>query len=522
MPLSIITKLAIHKESKKHDILDIKIIILNKVGYERVKLFNICDQILHKMTKNIILLLTLLISFGVCTAQPIDLEFSSPGPQFQDADVGSIAFGDIDNDGDLDFIATGKGGPVKTTLYSNDGDGNFTEIIGTPFIGVFGGKVAFEDVDNDDFIDLLITGSANGGTKTVNLYINDGTGNYNVMATTPFEPNWGGEFAFADVDSDGDQDVLMTGINNSDSAFTKLYLNNGSGIFSEVMGTPFEGLGSSSVAFIDIENDNDKDVIIAGTNNNDIKNTKLYTNDGSGNFTLVTNTPFGNIESGDIAIGDSDNDGDQDVLISGASENNTNISNLYINDGTGVFSLLAGTPFLGTQAGASDFADFDNDGDLDLLIIGASAEVIAHIYENQGFNNFNLIDLLYGAYLSSTAIGDIDGDNDLDLIIAGTSFQAPARSTKTYINVSNILSIDSEEILSKVSIYPNPTSNIIYIKTSETIDNITLYTMLGQEVFTINGASNGLELNLSNQASGTYILKLQTQGSIQSMKIIKI
>ena len=473
------------------------------------------------MMKNTILLL-ILLAFGVCTAQTIDLEFASPGPQFQEADVGSLAFGDIDNDGDLDFIATGKGGPVKTTLYSNDGDGNFSEILGTPFIAVFGGKVAFEDLNNNGFLDLLITGSNSGGTKTVNLYMNDGSGSYNLETNIPFEPNWGGDFAFGDVDNDGDPDVLMTGVNATDSGFTKLYLNNGLGVFTEAPGTPFEDLGNSSVAFIDIENDNDKDVIIAGINNSDILNTKLYTNDGSGNFTLVANTPFGNFQSGDIAIGDSDNDGDQDILISGGSENNTNISNLYINDGTGTFSLLAGTPFPGTQVGASDFADFDNDGDLDVLIVGAGTEVLAHIYENQGSNSFALIDTLYGAYLSSTAIGDIDGDNDLDLVIAGTSFEAPFRSTKTYINTTNILSIASEESLSKVSIYPNPATNSVYINSSEVIDIITLYTILGQEVYSKKGASNGLEINLSNHPSGTYIVKLQTQGSIQSMKLIKL
>lgn len=476
---------------------------------------------LHKIMKNIILFLPLL-ALGVCKAQPIDLEFASPGPEFQEADVGSIAFGDIDNDGDLDFIATGKGGPVKTTLYSNDGDGNFSEITGTPFIAVFGGKVAFGDIDNDGFLDLIIAGSTQGGTKTVNQYMNDGTGNYSLTANTPFEPNWGGDFAFGDIDNDGDLDVLMTGIRTNDSAFTRLYLNNGGGVFVEATGMPFEDLGSGSVAFVDIENDGDSDVIINGKNNSDSISTKLYTNDGSGNFALVTNAPFDNLWAGDIAIGDSDNDGDQDILMSGGAENNTNISNLYINDGTGTFTLLPATPFLGTQVGASDFADFDNDGDLDVLIVGASTEVIAHIYENQGSNNFALIDSLYGAYLSSTAIGDIDGDNDLDVIIAGTSFQAPSTSTKTYINTTNILSIASEENLSKVSIYPNPTTNSAYINTSEVIDNITLYTILGQEVFSIQGVSNGLELDLSNHPNGTYIVTLQTQGGMQSMKLIKI
>ena len=74
--------------------------------------------------------------------------------------------------------------------------------------------------------------------------------------------------------------------------------------------------------------------LLAGKNNSNQKKTTLYENDGAGNFTLVSNTPFENVSNAAIAIDDSDNDGDIDVLINGENEAFETICQLYLNDGT--------------------------------------------------------------------------------------------------------------------------------------------------------------------------------------------
>ena len=204
--------------------------------------------------KNIIILSLLIVSSTFCFTQNITFEPALPAPEFQKADVGAIDFADVDNDGDIDFMATGKGtpmqDPVLSTLYKNDGSGNFTEVLNTPFVDVFGGAIGFADIDNDNDLDLFITGNTHGGWRSAELYTNDGTGDYSIVTGTPFEPNWGGDFAFADMDGDGDQDLIMTGINQDDDALTKLYSNNGTGVFSEVTGTSFEQLGLGAVEFL--------------------------------------------------------------------------------------------------------------------------------------------------------------------------------------------------------------------------------------------------------------------------------
>ena len=76
----------------------------------------------------------------------------------------------------------------------------------------------------------------------------------------------------------------------------------------------------SSIAFADVDGDNDQDLVITGavnTLNNPV--TILYSNDGLGNFTEVQGTPFVAIERGSIAFSDVDGDSDQDLLITGKS-----------------------------------------------------------------------------------------------------------------------------------------------------------------------------------------------------------
>ena len=108
---------------------------------------------------------------------------------------------------------------------------------------------------------------------------------------------------FADVDGDADQDVLISGYNKGMGSITKLYTNDGSGRFAEKLDSKFIGVFYSSNAFADIDGDGDLDVLITGE---DLVNhyAKLYTNDGSGKFTEVMGTPFVTVSEGSIAFTD--------------------------------------------------------------------------------------------------------------------------------------------------------------------------------------------------------------------------
>jgi hypothetical protein len=441
----------------------------------------------------------------------------------QNSDGGSVAYADIDLDGDNDLLITGNGPGtgVSSTLYVNDGLGNFTAMSQPAIVNVFAGAAEFADVDNDGDMDLFMTGNTSSPAATANLYLNDGMGNFTLASGTPFEASNSGDIDFGDIDGDGDIDLIMTGKNASDSVFSKLYLNNGAGSYSLVSGTSFTPVWKSSTEFIDVDNDGDLDLLICGANASDVSTTKLYENNGIGTFSLVTGVPFDNVQFGDIAFGDTDNDGDQDILLTGMNVSGQGVANFYVNNGTS-FSLLPSTPFLGTFFHSSAFADFNNDGKLDLLHVGnSSSGLIGHIYENQGSNNFILANsTLSGSYNGSNITADLTGDNKIDIVTTGTSFTAPFRAPKIYINQSVILSVNelnNEDF--HLTLFPNPTNGLITIEINSTSQSaIEIYDLTGRLVLKESFFDTMHSIYLK-EAPGIYMVRLTNNNQVYARKI---
>jgi len=365
-----------------------------------------------------------------------------PAPQveynFTNVQYSAIDSVDLDNDGDLDVVISGAtDSQYEVIIYINNGTGDFTEVSGGPFEGVRLGDVACADVDGDNDFDVIVVGENASGTCSSKLYTNDGSGNFTEVLGTPFEGVRHCSIEFSDIENDGDQDLLITGETSSNLGVSILYSNNGSGVFTEVIGTPFEAVRKSSIIFIDVENDTDQDVVITGENNSGQNITKLYSNDGSGNFTEVLGTPFEGVTQSAIAHSDINNDNDQDLIISGLNNFAQNVTILYENDGLGVFTEVVGTTLDSVKLGEVSFADIDNDGDSDLLISGRNnqAQLISIIYINDGLGNFSEATgiTLIGCEYGSNIFTDLDNDNDLDIVISGrgASFQTV---TAIYIN----------------------------------------------------------------------------------------
>lgn len=365
-------------------------------------------------------------------------------PPLTGVKLGSTGIADIDNDGDNDVLITGlssTSGQIAK-LYKNDGDGNFTEVMGTPFIGVFNGSVSFSDVDNDGDSDVLITGGTAAFQRSAILYKNDGAGFFSASSNSPFEGVSSSTSSFSDIDSDGDDDVLIIGSSNSNNRSVKLYINDGSGNFEERSDTSLIGTSQTSLAFSDIDGDGDEDLLITGQDTSFTRSSKLYKNDGVGNFTELTSAMLAGVRNSDVTFKDVDSDGDFDVLVPGQTETGDIIAKLYVNDGAGIFAEDIGSSFEGVTLGAVAFSDIDLDGDLDVLLTGEdnSNQPSAKVYTNDGAGIFTLIpsNFFENVKTSSLAFSDFDNDGDDDLILSGENITEDL-ITKIYITKDNLL-----------------------------------------------------------------------------------
>lgn len=407
------------------------------------------------------------------------------GTPFKRVRSGSIAFSDINNDGTNDVLITGEDNLIDriSKLYTNDGMGNFTEVINIPFDGIWGGSVAFSDVNSDGTNDVLITGQNQSFAYISKLYTNDGFGNFTEVINTPFDGVRSSSIAFSDVNNDGTNDVLITGENSFDEQISKLYINDGAGNFIEIINTPFEGVSAGSVAFSDVNGDGVDDLLITGRSSSSGRISKLYINDGTGNFTEMIDTPFDGVWFSSIAFADVNGDGTKDLFITGENNSSPNISKLYINDGMGNFTEVLDTPFDGVWGGSIAFSDVDGDGSKDLLITGEnnSDEDISKLYINDRFGNFTeVLDTPFdGVRSSSIAFSDVNGDGREDLLITGKTSTNHLIS-KLYINDWIVSTNDLKiELSLDLTLFPNPTSsstlNIHYTGTESGLATINLY-----------------------------------------------
>lgn len=307
--------------------------------------------------------------------QFIDIRADLPGLIYV-----SAAWGDYDNDGDLDFVLTGWDPAVTnniTRIYQNDG-GVFTDLQAN-LPGGAAGSVAWGDLDNDGDLDLLITGQLPPIVWAARIYWND-HGKFTNFTTLPVVQYQGG-VALGDFDNDGDLDILMTG----HGAGTVVLRNEGHGVFTNIAaGLP--PVFISSAAWGDYDNDGFLDILLAGDNDAGGL-TRIYRNNGDGTFTDIR-ADLAPVVDCAVAWGDYDNDGAMDVAITGGGPGvGGRLTRIYHND-NGSFTNFFDVQ--GAWFGSVALGDYNNDGNLDILLSGyAYTPVYANIcwlYRNNGIN----------------------------------------------------------------------------------------------------------------------------------------
>jgi enediyne biosynthesis protein E4 len=362
-------------------------------------------------------------------------------------------WGDYDNDGFPDLYVTQYG---KNVLYHNNGNGTFTDVTdkagvgGADFGTIFHTGATFFDYDRDGKLDLYVGGYANftstsqrtctigygiatscrpqayPGSPAV-LYHNNGDGTFTnvTKAAKIYQPKgYNLSVAAADYDNDGWPDLFVA----NDGAEAYLYHNNKNGTFTEVAVTSGmaltmngDAMAAMCMSLGDYDNDGNLDLYISDFQ---LASDHVWHNDGKGFFDEVSETagitlPTRNVLSFGGGFFDYDNDRWLDLFIANghvyeevervnSDSHYKQINSLFHNDGNGKFTDVtkaAGEGFTKPFAGrGAAFADFDNDGNIDIVVANAGDPPL--LLHNTGGSGNHFINLkLVGTKSNRDAMG---------------------------------------------------------------------------------------------------------------------
>ncbi len=328
---------------------------------------------------------------------------------------------DYNEDGVIDIFVTGdfynkSGQGISTKLYKNLRNDKFTHVF-SPVNNVYRGDFDWADYNNDGIKDLFIIGETNNGKLIGNLYRNNRTSNFTKIQTKI--PGYrDGSVEWGDYDRDGDVDLLITGYTKNGPK-SSIFRNDRNNKFTNI-NAGLSGIDYGLGKWADYDNDGDLDVIISGNEPSGRVITQLYRND-NGRFHYI-DFGFTDLKLSDIAWGDYDNDGDLDFAIVGETQLGKFESRLYKNENGEAFTQ-AFPNFIPVRSGSVDWGDMDHDGDLDMLLTGESAVgPISKVYRNDRNEGFCDIQAeIIGLYMSDGHWGDYDNDGDLDVLVSGMS-----------------------------------------------------------------------------------------------------
>ncbi|MFT6747652.1 MAG: hypothetical protein ACJAZ2_002008 [Glaciecola sp.] len=386
--------------------------------------------------KFIVLFLLNCWSIGIFS-QTVQFKQVLPAP-YIDNNLIPIRFGDsqladVDGDGDLDLLLTGKDITSRiTALYLNDGSGKFTRKDDFKVKGLEYSSADFGDVDGDNDLDLVICGRDWGENNTL-LFLNDGKGNFTENVSVPFDDVQNGTIKLVDVDKDRDLDVFLIGASViGDNA--RMYLNDGSGNFS--WHQTFSGVQNGDFSFTDIDGDEDLDLYFTGQNGSLVKS-YFYIRDSLGKYNLWADSPFEATKAGEVVFADLDGDVDMDVVITGINNSGSSVTRVYFNDSAFHFTQDSSHALVHVGSSAIKLVDIDDDKDLDVILSGrGNGSIYTRTYKNDSTGTFVEFSNgeFYDAENGSFAIGDIDGDSDLDVIQTGREISVMLNDSTGYFS----------------------------------------------------------------------------------------
>jgi Leucine-rich repeat (LRR) protein len=443
--------------------------------------------------------------------------FATPVPAGNGARA--LAFGNMDGDNFVDMVVANQFAN-SVTVRTGDGTGDFpAQTTGSPFAtgGNFPLQVILADMDNNGTLDVLTANAAGGANGLSVLFNPGGTG----ILGTAVNYNVGGNptsIAIGDVDSDGDLDIVAV---DAGSGFATVRFNNGTGTLTAAAPTYSIGTGQAFVSLSDVDNDGDLDMI--ATNGGGAANVTVRLNDGIGNFTgTALGSPYAAAGAITVDMGDVDNDGDNDMLLTlGLGDVVVRINNGLA---SGNFMTIGTTFTVGVGVQKASFGDVNGDGNLDIITtigpVGLAGTLSVRLGNGAGVFT-DAANMPFGVLADARgfALADVDGDGDLDVGVAhqGTGNNVMIMLNATQPRLVCASSIDCGPPTYTRTVSPQRNVNTalqLPIMSWQFTEQVTAatYTSIGaaQGAIRIFGAMSGGQRNISGGGAWGYVIAITT------------
>ncbi len=354
----------------------------------------------------------------------------------------SITVGDLDGDLDADVVGVGLNYEGSFCVAMNDGDGGFAT--STRYhVGHDPRRVVLADVDNDLDLDLITTDSLGG---RVYVYFNPGNGAFGKPGGAYKFPDGVRpiDFAAADVDRDGDADLILGDgygtlpvlLNRGDGTFEygPSYRINAHGFLYDVLAEDLTGDGYPDLAVLTMPYE--PPYVL-----HDRAFVAMLTNDGAGGFGHMQRFRTPDWPTLALAAADLDNDGDLDI--GGVNSPNANPKPngfwVMLNDGSGSMSEAIVYP-VGPWPHDVAFDDLDGDGDMDAVVPNQRFHNENHPHDvsilfNRGDGSFEPeCRYAVGERPGAVATADMNGDDRVDVVVANYSGDDYAEAVSILFN----------------------------------------------------------------------------------------
>lgn len=348
----------------------------------------------------------------------------------------SMVVADFNADSAKDIILCGLSddgslsGKAYAALFTNNKAGRFAEYSPLELRGAYYAALELSDIDSDGDDDIIINGY-DGSSAQSSVYLNNSPSNgidFELYSNSPFRAGYYGSVCAADFDADGDIDYIVNGFDGKDK-FCEVYENEGALSFDKRAASNLPAIDNGGYIAADFDGDGDIDLIGSGLTDGSIE-AGVFINEGDFTFTKKEN-PIEAVKNAEICAADFDGDGSVDVIISGHNGVNP-ISRLYLNGGSADF-----TPhktLKGIYRGSLATADLDDDSDIDIYSSGYSKGLMNVLYVNDGFASLSMLDNIgvHAAGDGDALIEDFDGDTYPDILQTGVFHSGTAM--ELYVN----------------------------------------------------------------------------------------